>query len=585
MFEAKSYTVTASSDHINGTRHGTFVVEALPVDKPVLNTLYEATGVDNWEDNTNWLSHAPIDDWHGVDTDTGSDGRVTVLELPSNSLSGAIPTVVGDLTGLEVLDLSRNGLTGEIPAALESLAALGTLDLSGNGLTGEIPSDLGDLTALTSLDLSANNLGGGIPSDLGKLTNLQVLYLASNNLDRPIPAELGNLTNLTELDLSGNRLSGWIPAQLDKLANLQVLDLSGNRLIGAIPEGLGNLQHLDAVYLSENRLDSGCIPASWRDLRNHDLDDIDLPFCDVALSALVVSPGELTPRFDPGVSEYTAEVEDGQVTITPATSYGGAFQLLDSEGESVPDADGALGGHQIAVGSGDTTIEIRVVSPDGGDRHTYTVRVVWAGEPRVPAIAAITPGASSLEVSWGMPTDIRDDYITSYDLRHIQSSAPDKADSNWTMLDVRSAEAHREGTARRHWVRRAAAGGDQRRGQPMVRDRQRDSDGGRVLDGGRGIRCGQQPGPGGRLRGAAGGAGHPGRYREPQLVAGYPDHGVGRRHRRRNAAARYRVGARPRAVVRVDTARAGQPAQSAVAAALGEPVDRVHSPRVAGRGV
>ena len=34
-----------------------------------------------------------------------------------------------------------------------------------------------------------------------------------------------------------------------------------------------------------------------------------------------------------------------------------------------------------------------------------------------------------------MPTDIRDDYITSYHLRHIQSSAPDKADGNWTMLD------------------------------------------------------------------------------------------------------------------------------------------------------
>ena len=102
---------------------------------------------------------------------------------------------------------------------------------------------------------------------------------------------------------------------------------------------------------------------------------------------------------------------------------------------SVPDADGAPGGHQIAVGYGDTTIKIRVVSPDGGDRYTYTVRVVWAGEPRVPAIAAITPGPSSLEVSWVMPTDIRDDYITSYGLRHIQSSAPDQADGNWTVLD------------------------------------------------------------------------------------------------------------------------------------------------------
>ena len=406
-------------------------VNAVP-DRDELVEFYEDTDGPNWDDAAAWLSHAPLDDWRGVDT--GMDDRVTVLELPSNNLSGPIPTVLGDLTALTTLDLSRNGLTGEIPAALESLTALTTLDLSSNDLGGGIPSELGDLTALTTLDLSTNNLDGGIPSALGSLRNVAVLRLYDNNLNRPIPAELGNLTNLTELDLSGNRLSGRIPAELDKLANLQVLDLSGNRLSGAIPEGLGNLEHLDAVYLDGNRLDSGCIPATWRDVYNHDLDDVDLPFCDVALSALAVSPGELTPRFDPAVSKYTAKVEDGQVTITPATSHGGAFQLLDGQGVSVPDADGALGGHQIAVGYGDTTIKIRVVSPDGGERHTYTVRVVWAGEPRVPAIAAITPGPASLEVSWVMPTDIRDDYITSYDLRHIQSSAPDKADSNWTVL-------------------------------------------------------------------------------------------------------------------------------------------------------
>ena len=407
-------------------------VNAVP-DRDELVEFYEDTDGPNWTDDTDWLSHAPLDDWRGVDT--GADGRVTVLELPSNGLSGAIPTVLGDLTGLEVLDLSGNGLTGEIPAALESLTALGTLDLSGNGLRGEIPSELGDLTALTTLDLSSNDLDGAIPSALGSLRNLAVLRLYDNGLNRPIPAELGNLTKLTELNLWGNGLSGSIPAELDKLANLQVLDLSDNNLRGAIPEGLGNLAKLDDVYLDGNRLDSGCIPATWRDVRNHDLDDIALPFCDVALSALAVSPGELTPGFDPGVSEYTARVEDGQVTITPATSHGGAFQLLDGQGVSVQDADGALGGHQIAVGYGDTTIKIRVVSPDGGDRYTYTVRVVWAGEPRVPAIAGITPGPSSLEVSWVMPTDIRDDYITSYHLRHIQSSAPDQADGNWTVLD------------------------------------------------------------------------------------------------------------------------------------------------------
>ena len=328
-------------------------VNAVP-DRDELVEFHEATGGPNWHNDTDWLSHAPLDNWHGVDT--VMDDRVTVLELPSNNLSGPIPTVLGDLTGLEALDLSRNGLTGKIPAALESLTALTTLDLSRNGLTGEIPAALGDLTALTTLDLSTNDLDGRIPSELGRLTGLEALRLYDNDLNRPIPVELGNLTNLTELDLSDNRLSGWIPTQLDKLANLQVLDLSdNNRLTGAIPEGLGNLQHLDTVYLSGNSLDRGCIPARWRDLDNldnHDLDDVDLPFCDVALSALAVSPVELKPRFDPGVSKYTAEVEDGQVTITPATSHGATFQLLDGEGESVPDADGALGGHQIAVGYG-----------------------------------------------------------------------------------------------------------------------------------------------------------------------------------------------------------------------------------------
>ena len=404
LVEAKSYTVTASSDHINGTRQGTFVVEALPVDKPVLDTFYEDTDGPNWTDDTGWLSHAPLDDWHGVDTDTGADGRVTVLELPSNSLSGAIPTVVGDLTGLEVLDLSRNGLTGEIPAALESLTALGTLDLSGNGLRGEIPADLGGLTALTTLDLSSNDLDGAIPSALGSLRNLAVLRLYDNGLNRPIPAELGNLTKLTELDLWGNSLSGAIPAELGNLADLQVLDLSDNSLSGAIPEGLGNLADLqvlnlsdnslsgaipeglgrlaklEAVYLDGNNLDRGCIPATWRNLRNHDLDDVGLPFCDVALSALTVSPGELMPGFDPGVSEYTAQVANSvtETTVSAFVSHIGA--------SSVVKLGGVTHYARVPLAVGGNVITVEVTAEDDSTTQTYTVTVTRA-EPPTPELS------------------------------------------------------------------------------------------------------------------------------------------------------------------------------------------------------
>ena len=404
LVEAKSYTVTASSGHINGTRHGTFVVEALPVDKPVLNTLYEDTDGPNWDDDTDWLSHAPLDDWHGVDTDTGADGRVTVLELPSNSLSGPIPAVVGDLAGLEVLDLSRNWLTGEIPAALESLTALRTLDLSGNGLRGEIPADLGGLTALTTLDLSSNDLDGAIPSALGSLRNLAVLRLYDNGLNRPIPAELGNLTKLTELDLWGNSLSGAIPAELGNLADLQVLDLSDNSLSGAIPaelgnladlqvlnlsdnslsgaipEGLGRLAKLEAVYLDGNNLDRGCIPATWRNLRNHDLDDVGLPFCDVALSALTVSPGELMPGFDPGVSEYTAQVANSvtETTVSAFVSHIGA--------SSVVKLGGVTHYARVPLAVGGNVITVEVTAEDDSTTQTYTVTVTRA-EPPTPELS------------------------------------------------------------------------------------------------------------------------------------------------------------------------------------------------------
>ena len=37
--------------------------------RAVLVTLYEATDGANWNDNTNWLSAAPLGEWYGVTTD------------------------------------------------------------------------------------------------------------------------------------------------------------------------------------------------------------------------------------------------------------------------------------------------------------------------------------------------------------------------------------------------------------------------------------------------------------------------------------------------------------------------------------
>ena len=208
-------------------------------DRDTLAALYEATDGVNWLDNSNWLSDAPIDEWHGVTT-YGS-GRVTELGLSDNQLSGEIPTWLGNLTNLKLLALQGNQLNGEIPTELSNLANLEVLYLDGNQLSGEIPPELGNLTNLEDLDLHNNQLSGEIPPELGNLTNLENLNLHGNLLSGKIPPELGNLTNLNALDLRNNQLSGEIPPELGNLVNLWELYLAHNQLTGHIPARLRNV--------------------------------------------------------------------------------------------------------------------------------------------------------------------------------------------------------------------------------------------------------------------------------------------------------------------------------------------------------
>ena len=191
-------------------------------DRAVLVTLYEATGGSNWTKNDNWLTDAPLGEWHGVSTD--ESGRVQRLELRANGLTGEIPPELGALANLESLSLLRNGLTGEIPPELGALASLESLSLLRNGLTGEIPPELGALASLEWLYLGVNDLTGEIPSELGALANLERLYLANNRLTGEIPPELGALVNLEGLFLFGNLdLFGTLPvANLVKLRELVV---------------------------------------------------------------------------------------------------------------------------------------------------------------------------------------------------------------------------------------------------------------------------------------------------------------------------------------------------------------------------
>ena len=317
-------------------------------DRDGLVALYLATDGDNWANNDNWLSDAPISTWYGVTADVS--GRVIELVLWFNNLSGTIPPELSDLTALTKLDFSGNQLSGTIPAELSNLTALTYLSLGGNQLSGTIPSELSNLTALTNLYLGNNQLRGIIPSELGNLTALTHLDLGNNQLNGPIPPELGNLVNLETLYLAGNRLTGcqlavwkyvkdndldqlglpycaaatdrdvlvalywaadgdkwinndnwlsdaplgtWFGVTTDGIGRVIELDLWYNNLHGTLPPKLGDLTALTSLSLSlsGNNL-SGTIPPELGNL--------------TALTSLSLSGNDLSGTIPPELGNLTA---------------------------------------------------------------------------------------------------------------------------------------------------------------------------------------------------------------------------------------------------------------------------------------
>ena len=149
--EAGTYTNEATTYAAGVT--GDFILTVNGVgpldDRGALTALYNATDGGNWFNNTNWLTDAPLSEWHGVSTN--DEGHVVSLYLRHNSLSGALPPEIGGLIDLRKLHLGVNELTGTLPPELGNLTRLEFLDLSYNRLWGELPRRMTALTRLISL--------------------------------------------------------------------------------------------------------------------------------------------------------------------------------------------------------------------------------------------------------------------------------------------------------------------------------------------------------------------------------------------------------------------------------------------------
>lgn len=129
-----SVTISATADEAVGEAD----VRVLHLDHDALAAFYEATDGPRWTNRRNWLTAAPVRQWHGVLA--AGRGPVSGLVLDDNGLAGPLPAGIGRLEGLEQLVLSGNaGLSGPLPASLASLDPLDRLLAGGTDLCA--PSD------------------------------------------------------------------------------------------------------------------------------------------------------------------------------------------------------------------------------------------------------------------------------------------------------------------------------------------------------------------------------------------------------------------------------------------------------------
>ncbi|KAK3416906.1 hypothetical protein EUGRSUZ_H02647 [Eucalyptus grandis] len=271
-----------------------------------------------------WSSSQACCNWKGVSCDSSS--RVTGINLPSSSLSGALPSDLSFLSHLQTISLHNNLLSGAVPS-FAGVASLQTLYLNNNNFTSITSGAFQGLTSLQTLNLS-NNLclaPWQIPLELNASTSLVTLYATNANIVGPIPDFLGSLPSLVNLRISYNNLTGPLPSSFGTSGikilclNNQAMGLSGGISV------LAGMTQLRLVWLENNQF-TGPIPDLSQCTNLFDLQLRDNQFTGVVPASLLALPSLKNVSLDNNKLQGPVPSNRSGIDIT----YGGTNSFCNS---------------------------------------------------------------------------------------------------------------------------------------------------------------------------------------------------------------------------------------------------------------
>lgn len=159
------------------------------------------------------------------------------LQQSTESITGSIPTsYVAASSNLEHLILTGLKLSGSIPP-FAATSRLRWVYLSHNTLTGPIPSSLGDVAHATHVALNHNALSGEVPAGVYDNPNRTQVLLNSNALTKlsVVSVHASPGASLVTLNVSDNVIhEEGIPRVLTSMPKLENLYLRDNEFYGQI---------------------------------------------------------------------------------------------------------------------------------------------------------------------------------------------------------------------------------------------------------------------------------------------------------------------------------------------------------------